>query len=95
VLAVVTAKRQDRGMRDPTRQAERLMAIRLPYRINTYLEDMGVTTREAIGTAVGMPAAEAAGLLTRRQWRAGDVATLQAVAERFGLNVVPPDTCLL
>ena len=82
-------------MRDPTRRAERLMAIRLRYRINTYLEDMGVTTPVAIGAAVGMPAAEAAGLLTSRQWRAGDVATLQAVAERLGLNVVPPDTCLL
>ena len=82
-------------MRDPTRQAERLMAIRLRYRINTYLEDKGVTTPVAIGAAAGMPAAEAVGLLTRRQWRAGDVATLQAVAERLGLKVVPPDTCLL
>ncbi|TDH60102.1 hypothetical protein E2C06_23975 [Dankookia rubra] len=81
-------------MRDPTRQADRLIAIRLRYRINTYLEDMGVTTPVAIGAAVGMPAAEAAGLLTRRQWRAGDVAALQAVAERLGLNVALPDTCL-
>ena len=71
------------------------MAICLRYTINTYLEDMGVTTPVAIGTAVGLPAAEAVGLLTRRQWRAGDVAALQAVAERLGLNVVPPDTRLL
>src|SRR4051794_15407407 len=31
------------------------------------------------------------GLLTPRQWRAGDVAALQPVAERLGLTVVPPD----
>ena len=82
-------------MRDPTRQAERLMAIRLRYTINTHLEDQGITTPAAIGAAAGLPAAEAVGLLTRRQWRAGDVAALQAVAERLGLQVVPPDTSLL
>jgi hypothetical protein len=49
-------------MRDPTRQAERLLAV---------------------------------GLLTRRHWRSGDVAALQAVALRLGLEVVPPDTNLL
>jgi hypothetical protein len=40
-------------MRDPTRQAERLMAIRLRYTINTHLEDQGITTPAAIGAAVG------------------------------------------
>jgi len=69
-------------MRDPIRQAERLMGIRLHYTINSHLEDCGITT----------PAAEAAGLLRRRQWRAGDVAALQAVAGRLGLQVVPTDT---
>jgi hypothetical protein len=39
--------------------------------------------------------AEAFGLLTRRQWRNGDVATLQAVAERLGLEGGPTDTALL
>jgi hypothetical protein len=43
----------------------------------------------------GLPAAEAVGLLIRRQWRAGDVAALQALANRLGLQVVPPDTSLL
>ena len=82
-------------MRDPTRQAERLMAIRLRYTINTHLEDQGITAPAAIGAAVGLPAAEAVSLLTRRQWRAGDVAALQAVAGRLELEVVPPDTDLL
>lgn len=82
-------------MRDPTRQAERLMAIRLRYTINTHLEDQGITTPAAIGAAAGLPGAEAVSLLTRRQWRAGDVATLQAVADRLGLEVVPPNTDLL
>ena len=82
-------------MRNPIQQAERLMTIRLRYTINTYLEDQGVTTPAAIGAATGLPAAEAVSLLTRRQWRAGDMAVLQAVAARLGLEVVPPNTDLL
>ncbi|MFC7478178.1 hypothetical protein ACFQS7_27780 [Dankookia sp. GCM10030260] len=82
-------------MRDPTRQAERLMAIRLRYTINTHLEDQGITAPSTIGAAAGLPAAEAVSLLTRRQWRAGDIAALKAVADRLGLQVVPPDTSLL
>jgi hypothetical protein len=82
-------------MHDPTRQAERLMAIRLRYTINTHLEDQGITAPAAVGAAVDLPAAEAVGLLTRRQWRAGDVAALHAVAGRLGLKAVPPDTSLL
>ena len=79
-------------MRDPIRQAERLMAIRLRYTINSHLEDRGITTPAAVGAATGLSAAEAAGLLCRRQWRAGNMAALQAVAGRLGLQVVPPDT---
>jgi hypothetical protein len=82
-------------MRDPTRQAERLMAIRLRYTINTYLEDQGITAPAAIGAVAGLPVADAIGLLTRKQWRAGDVAALQALADRLGLHVVPPDASLL
>ena len=40
-------------MRDPTQQAERLMAIRLRYTINTHLEDQGITAPAAIGAAAG------------------------------------------
>ncbi len=78
-------------MRDATKQAERLAAIRLRYTINTHLEDRGVTRPAAIGAAVRLSAAEAVGLLTRRQWRAGDVAALQAVAARLGLEVALPE----
>ncbi len=78
-------------MRDTTKQAERLAAIRLRYTINIHLEDQGVTKPTAIGAAVGLPAAEAVSLLTRRQWRAGDVAVLRAVAARLRLEVALPE----
>jgi hypothetical protein len=81
-------------MRDGTKQAERLAAIRLRYTINSHLEDRGVTTPAAIGAAVGLPAAEAVSLLTRRQWRAGDVATLQAISARLGLKIALPELSL-
>ena len=71
-------------MQDPTRQAERLTAIRLRYTINTHLEDRGITTPAAVGAAAGLPAIEAVSLLTRRQWRAGDIAALQAAAGWLG-----------
>jgi hypothetical protein len=68
-------------------QADRLVAIRLRYCINTHLEDQGISTPAAIGAATGLPAAEAVRLLSRRQWREGDVEALQAVASRLGLAV--------
>ena len=74
-------------MRDPTRQAELLMAIRLRSTINTHLEDQGITTPAEIGAALGMLPAEAYNLLTRRQWREGDVALLEAAAARLGVQV--------
>lgn len=46
-------------MRDTTRQAARLMAIRLRYTINPHLEDQGLATSAAIGAATGLPPAEA------------------------------------
>ena len=68
-------------------QTERLQAIRLRYTINTHLEDCAVAMPAAIGAATGLPAAEAIRLLTRRQWREGDVAALKAIADRLGLDV--------
>ena len=50
------------GSRNPTKQAARRMALRLPDTINTHREDQGVTIPAAIGAAVGMPAAGAVGL---------------------------------
>jgi hypothetical protein len=78
-------------MRDSTKQADRLIAIRLRYTINTHLEDQGTATPAQIGAVLGLPASEAMSLLTRRQWRDGDVAALQAVAARLGLQVTLPD----
>ena len=74
-------------MRDPRKQADRLAATRLRYTINTHLDGRGVTTPADIAEAVGIPAAEAVRLLTRRQWREGDVAVLREVADRLGLKV--------
>ena len=49
------------------RQADRLTTIRLRMAIWRALDERGVTTPADIGLAVGMPAAEATRLLTRRQ----------------------------
>jgi hypothetical protein len=68
-------------------QAERLIAIRLRYCINTHLDELGLTAAPDIARAVGLPADEAVRLLTRRQWREGDVAALRAIADRLGLEV--------
>jgi hypothetical protein len=68
-------------------QADRLRAIRLRYCINTHFEDQGLATPAAIGAATGLPAAEVVRLLTRRQWREGDVAALKAIADRLRLDV--------
>ena len=74
-------------MRDPGKQAERLLTVRLRHCINTHLDAQGLTAPPDIARAVGLPAAEAVRLLTRRQWRDGDVAALQTVADRLGLEV--------
>jgi hypothetical protein len=55
--------------------------------IGRELEDRGITTPAAIGAALGMPAKEATKLLTRHQWREGDVALLEAAAARLGVQV--------
>jgi saccharopine dehydrogenase-like NADP-dependent oxidoreductase len=54
--------------------------------IRQELADRGVIKPAAIGVALGMPAAEATSLMTRRQWREGDVALLEAAAARIGLQ---------
>ena len=76
------------------RQADRLTTIRLRMLIGRELEDRGITTPAAIGEALGMPAREATSLLTRHQWREGDVSLLQAAATRLGVQVPgePGDT---
>ena len=69
------------------RQEVRIITIRLRMAIGRYLDDHDITTPAAIGEALGMPAAEATKLLTRRHWREGDVALLQAAAARLGLSI--------
>jgi hypothetical protein len=66
-----------------------MTTIRLRMAIGRELEDRGITTPAAISDALGMPAAEATKLLTRHQWREGDVALLQAAAARLGLDGRP------
>jgi hypothetical protein len=67
------------------READRLKTIRLRVTIGRELDNRGITTPAEISAALGMPAAEATKLLTRRQWREGDVALLEAAAARLGL----------
>jgi hypothetical protein len=69
------------------READRLKTIRLRVMIGRELDDRGVMDPAAIGTALGMPVVEAVKLLTRHQWREGDVALLEAAAARLGVQV--------
>jgi hypothetical protein len=72
------------------RQEDRLKTIRLRMAINRELDERGITTPAEIGEALGMPAAEAVKLMTRHQWREGDVAQLDAAAARLGVQVPDP-----
>ena len=77
----------------PTRQvrvADRLAAIRLRMAIGRELDERGITAPADIGQALDMPAKEATSLLTRHQWREGDVALLEAAAARLGVQVAEP-----
>ena len=69
------------------RQEDRLAALRLRMAIGRELDERGISEPAAIGAALGLPAAEAAKLLTRHQWREGDVALLTAAAARLGVAV--------
>src|SRR6187431_1264691 len=69
------------------RQEDRLKSIRLRMAIGHELDDRGITTPAEIGAALGMPAAEAVKLMTRHQWREGDVVLLEAAAVRLELQV--------
>jgi hypothetical protein len=69
------------------RRADRLATIRLRAMIWRTLNERDITMPSAIASAVGMPAIEAAKLLTGRVWREGDVVRLEAVAARLGAQV--------
>jgi hypothetical protein len=68
-------------------QEERIACIRLRLAIHRALDERGITDPRAIGKALGMLTLDAGRLLTRRIWREGDVAALQAAAARLGLSV--------
>ena len=72
------------------RREERRKTARLRMAIWQELDARGITTPDDIGAALGMSAAEAHGLLTRRQRRAGDVAALEAVIAQLGAQVLAP-----
>jgi hypothetical protein len=69
------------------RQADRLAMRRLRMAIWRWLDEREITTPAAIGAALGMPATEAIGLMKRHQWREGDVARLEAVVARLGVQM--------
>ena len=69
------------------RREDRITTIRLRMAIGRYLDDQDITSPAAIGEALGMPPADATKLLSRSQWREGDVALLQAAAARLGVQV--------
>ncbi|SDD97151.1 hypothetical protein SAMN04487779_1015110 [Belnapia rosea] len=69
------------------RTADRLIMIRLKMAIGRELDQRGITRPTDIGAALGMPVAEATKLLTRHQWREGDVTLLEAAAARLGVEV--------
>ena len=69
------------------RQEDRLTTIRLRMAIGRELDDRGITEPAEIGAALGLPAVEATKLLTRHQWREGDVTLLETAAARLGLSV--------
>jgi hypothetical protein len=54
--------------------------------IDRELARWGVVSPDGIGAALGMDTASACALLTKRRWRAGDLAALEAAASRLGLQ---------
>ncbi|SDB73841.1 hypothetical protein [Belnapia rosea] len=72
------------------RAADRLRTIRLRMAIGRELDERGISTPAEIGVALGMPPAEATGLLNRKQWREGDVARLEAAAAHLGVRAPEP-----
>ena len=81
------AKQQLSAEEQRARREDRIATIRLRMAIGHELDARGITNPAEIGEALGMPAAEAHGLLNRRQWRDGDIAALRMAADRLGLKV--------
>ena len=69
------------------RQADQLVRIRHCVMIGRELEERGITTPTGVGAALGMAPAEAMALLSRHQWREGDLLLLKAAAAQLGVQV--------
>jgi hypothetical protein len=67
------------------RKANRLRAIRLRTAIYRELDKRGTATPAEIGAALELPTAETATLLSRKHFRDGDLAQLEAAAVRLGI----------
>jgi hypothetical protein len=68
------------------RQADQMAPMRLRMAINYELERRGITTPKALSAMLGMPRDEAVSLLTRKYLREGDVALLETLAARLGVQ---------
>ncbi|MBL6082677.1 hypothetical protein JMJ56_32455 [Belnapia sp. T18] len=73
-----------------TWRVELAEADNLREAIRRELETRGISTPEAIGNALGMLPEEASALLSRDLWKEGEVALLEAVAARLGVQVSEP-----
>ena len=62
-------------------------SIRLRYTINTHPEDQEIATQRRSAPPPALPLTEPVRLLSRWQWREGDLPALQPVADRLGLQV--------
>src|SRR3954468_14810712 len=61
-------------------EAERSKAVRLCVLIDQEMEVQGLTDPSQIGDVIGLSAMETEKLLTRRRWRAGNLALLEGIA---------------
>ena len=73
------------GSEAARRRAERLVALRLRLAIGRWLEERDALDPAAAGAALGLPPAEATGLLRRKNRREGDLEALRRAAARLGL----------
>jgi hypothetical protein len=64
-----------------------MLVYKLRYAIGTALDAQGVTTASAVGEALGMPAEAAVSLLSRKRFREEDLAQLEAIAARLGIEI--------
>jgi hypothetical protein len=75
-----------RQVRD-AREVERLRSISLRTAIGQELDHRGIVDPAAIGAILEMPALETKRLLELYQWREGDMALLEAIAAKLGVQV--------